>query len=96
MIGGAESYLPVCRECYIVKTKEQEQAKQTAKNKLTEISFDDDKEYKLLSVQKSDHSEKTNASSAAASNSSPMIMTYKEDNEEQKVDDTKPFSADQE
>ena len=40
--------------------------KEAVKNKLTEIKFDDEK---LLSVQRSDNSDKTNASSAAASTS---------------------------
>ena len=51
---------------------------EAAKNKLTEINFDDEK---LLSVQRSDNTDKTHASSAAASSvnqSSPLVMSYKE------------------
>ena len=61
-------------------------AKAAAKNKLTEIQYGEDDHGKLLSVQKSDNSNNTLASSAAASSAnqtSPMVMQYKEVDDEE-------------
>ena len=97
LVGGQEAYMPVCRECFIFKSHEQEQAKQAAQNKLTEINFDEDGQ-KLLSIQKSDASEKTNisaASSGAGSSgkqmSSPLVLEYKQGNSADKDGPSIPF-----
>ena len=61
---------------------------------MTEISFDGDEQ--LLSISKSDESPQTDSSTATVSNpsqTSPILVQYRDGNdEEQKVDDTQPFS----
>mmetsp|Transcript_14171 Transcript_14171/g.19266 ORF Transcript_14171/g.19266 Transcript_14171/m.19266 type:complete len:199 (+) Transcript_14171:175-771(+) len=37
LIGGAEAYMPVCRECFFVKTQEQEQQRQHLQDKTSAV-----------------------------------------------------------
>jgi hypothetical protein len=56
-------YMPVCRECFNYKTKQMQEGKARAENKnlLTEICFcgGDDKDEKLISIEKSTESKQT-------------------------------------
>jgi len=39
LIGGAESYIPVCRECYIFKTMQQKRRQAKTENKIEVLKF---------------------------------------------------------
>ena len=64
LIGSSDMYMPVCRECYVFKTKQMQdkKAQLEGKNLLTEIRFTNDDDEKLISIEKSGESKQTDES----------------------------------
>lgn len=64
-------YMPVCRECYVFKTKQMEDRKQAAQNDVNLIKFNEDEDNTLISITKS-------AASKNTADSSPSEMQQTE------------------
>ena len=68
LIGGQDTYMPLCRECYFFETEQQkrraEEAAQAISNNVSEVTYrresidegDDDDSKLIVSVRKSDSS----------------------------------------
>lgn len=42
LIGGEDLYMPVCRECFVYRTQQQQRKKEDANNKLEVLRFEGD------------------------------------------------------
>ena len=61
LIGSHDMYMPVCRECFVFKTKQMQDRKAQAEgNVLKEIRFDQENET-MISIEKSSESKQTSS-----------------------------------